>query len=224
MSEIKYHKIKITVDSVRGTCPLGSKPGKVFIIGRTTPAGMCISAFNAVGPVVQVLRYGGSFSWEKDANVAFVGCPDHINQVVYKVQRASEMGGDSSIYKKIDEELEKIAKSYHPIASYHLMCAIFKIRPETPSAVRFLGCYTLEMAHFIEGVLGTLMPKEEAVIKYRFGLMDSNGDGQTLQMIGRLYGLTRERIRQIETKALQKLRIPARSRALKVLCGLDMEL
>ena len=43
MAQMKYSKIKVTVDSVAGKCPLGNIPGKEFVIERTTPAGMCLS-------------------------------------------------------------------------------------------------------------------------------------------------------------------------------------
>lgn len=91
MAEMTYYKIKITVDSVAGKCPLGNVPGKEFVIERTTPAGMCLSAFNSLSPAIQVLRYGGSFPWEGDPDVAYLCCPDHINRTVYKIERAGEM-------------------------------------------------------------------------------------------------------------------------------------
>jgi uncharacterized repeat protein (TIGR04076 family) len=62
MAQIKYSKIKVTVDSVAGKCSLGNTPGKEFVIERTTPAGMCLSAFNSINPAIQVLRYGGKLS------------------------------------------------------------------------------------------------------------------------------------------------------------------
>ena len=61
--------------------------------------------------------------------------------------------------------------------------------------------------------LRTLTPREEAVIKARFGLVD--GRPHTLEEVGREFGITRERIRQIQTKALRKLRQPSRARHLK---------
>jgi len=90
MSTIQFHTIKITVDSVEGKCPLGNKPGKEFIVNGTTPAGMCISAFGAILPAIQVLKFGGSFPWEKDPNVAYIGCPDHLNRVVYRLERTDQ--------------------------------------------------------------------------------------------------------------------------------------
>ena len=64
-----------------------------------------------------------------------------------------------------------------------------------------------------EALLKTLTPREEKVIKMRFGLGD--GSEHTLEEVGQNFAVTRERIRQIEAKALRKLRHPSRSRKLK---------
>ncbi len=64
-----------------------------------------------------------------------------------------------------------------------------------------------------EAVLKTLTPREEKVIKMRFGLDD--GSEHTLEEVGQSFAVTRERIRQIEAKALRKLRHPSRSRKLR---------
>ncbi len=65
----------------------------------------------------------------------------------------------------------------------------------------------------IEEVLDTLNEREQRVLKLRFGLDD--GKARTLEEVGREFGVTRERIRQIEAKALRKLRHPQRSKKLK---------
>ena len=65
----------------------------------------------------------------------------------------------------------------------------------------------------LNGVLGTLTEREEKVLRLRFGLDD--GQCRTLEEVGQIFGVTRERIRQIEAKALRKLRHPSRSRKLK---------
>ena len=62
-------------------------------------------------------------------------------------------------------------------------------------------------------VLHTLTPREEHVLKLRFGLED--GRARTLEEVGQKFNITRERIRQIEAKALRKLRHPSRSKKLK---------
>lgn len=65
----------------------------------------------------------------------------------------------------------------------------------------------------IDDVLSTLTPREQRVLELRFGLED--GRSRTLEEVGKEFNVTRERIRQIEAKALRKLRHPSRSRRLK---------
>ena len=72
---------------------------------------------------------------------------------------------------------------------------------------------TLDLKEQTNSVLKTLTPREEKVIKMRFGVGD--GSEHTLEEVGRDFAVTRERIRQIEAKALRKLRHPARSRKLR---------
>ena len=65
----------------------------------------------------------------------------------------------------------------------------------------------------VEEALGELSPREQEVVRLRFGLLD--GQARTLEEVGREFGVTRERIRQIEAKTLAKLRHPQRSQKLK---------
>jgi RNA polymerase primary sigma factor len=65
----------------------------------------------------------------------------------------------------------------------------------------------------LSDVLGTLTERERRIVELRFGLID--GYARTLEEVGKQYKVTRERIRQIEAKALRKLRHPTRVRHLK---------
>ena len=69
----------------------------------------------------------------------------------------------------------------------------------------------------LEEVMNTLTPREAKVLKLRFGLED--GKSRTLEEVGREFQVTRERIRQIEAKALRKLRHPSRSKKLRDYMG-----
>jgi RNA polymerase primary sigma factor len=64
----------------------------------------------------------------------------------------------------------------------------------------------------VENILDSLTPRERRVLQLRFGLIDSNQ--RTLEEVGKRFGVTRERIRQVESKALRKLRHPSRSKRL----------
>ena len=72
--------------------------------------------------------------------------------------------------------------------------------------------FTLLKEQLVE-VLGTLTEREQKVLRLRFGMSD--GRARTLEEVGKEFDVTRERIRQIEAKALRKLRHPSRSRKLR---------
>ena len=86
------------------------------------------------------------------------------------------------------------------------------IEDETSPAPAEVASYTL-LKEQLNEVLHTLTPREEQVLKLRFGLDD--GRTRTLEEVGKVFNITRERIRQIEAKALRKLRHPSRSKRLK---------
>lgn len=65
----------------------------------------------------------------------------------------------------------------------------------------------------LDKVLGTLTPREREILELRYGLAD--GRERTLEDVGKIFNVTRERIRQIQEKALRKLRHPARSKKLR---------
>jgi len=85
---------------------------------------------------------------------------------------------------------------------------------EDRDAVSPSDAASLTMLHAeVEEVLDTLTPRERRVIQLRFGLND--GHQRTLEEVGKRFALTRERIRQIEVRALHKLRHPSRSEKLR---------
>lgn len=86
------------------------------------------------------------------------------------------------------------------------------IQDEDSPAPHDAASYTL-LREQLEDVMNTLTPREAKVLKLRFGLED--GKARTLEEVGKEFDVTRERIRQIEAKALRKLRHPSRSKKLK---------
>lgn len=78
-----------------------------------------------------------------------------------------------------------------------------------------------QLKQSIGEILSTLSPKEEKVLRLRFGIDSKDGKGSTLEQVGIIFNLTRERIRQIERKALKKLRHPARLNKLLKNLGYD---
>ncbi|MCF7925486.1 MAG: RNA polymerase sigma factor RpoD [Candidatus Izimaplasma sp.] len=87
--------------------------------------------------------------------------------------------------------------------------------PDTPTPMEFTSKEMLKRE--LAEVLESLTDREEKVLRMRFGLLD--GHSRTLEEVGREFGVTRVRIRQIEAKALRKLRHPSRSKKLKDFMG-----
>jgi uncharacterized repeat protein (TIGR04076 family) len=80
-------KIVARVISQEGTCEAGHKVGDEFVIGQTTPPGMCSWAFYTLFPFAEPLEFGGSFPWESGPDKVRVACPDPDNPVIFEVIR-----------------------------------------------------------------------------------------------------------------------------------------
>ena len=90
-------KVVMKVVSVSGTCEVGHQAGQEFdLSGEITlgyskkPNTLCPALFYAIYPNLRVLRFGGSFPWEKDQDMAQVACPDPLNPVVVHLKRVRE--------------------------------------------------------------------------------------------------------------------------------------
>lgn len=95
-----------------------------------------------------------------------------------------------------------------------------------PKCRYYRYCYGYEQHCIIQKIadlLDTLTPREAKVIRLRFGLSDDDSKGKTLEEIGRVFGFTRERTRQILAKALRKLRHPSRRKKIEHAYGILLE-
>ncbi|MFA6947411.1 MAG: RNA polymerase sigma factor RpoD [Eubacteriales bacterium] len=156
--------------------------------------------------------------------------PVHMVETIHKVSRVSrqllqDLGHEASADEIAEvmnmsadkvREIMKIAQApvslETPIGEEedsHLGDFIEDVDSPAPAEA---ASYTLLREQLCE-VLHTLTPREEHVLKLRFGLDD--GRTRTLEEVGKVFNITRERIRQIEAKALRKLRHPSRSKRLK---------
>ena len=156
--------------------------------------------------------------------------PVHMIETINKLIRTSrqlvqELGREPSseeVAKRMDIPVAKVRKvlkiAQEPISletpigeeeDSHLGDFIEDRQAVSPSE----AVISVNLKEYTSQVLRTLTPREERVIKMRFGLED--GSEHTLEEVGQSFQVTRERIRQIEAKALRKLRHPSRSRKLK---------
>ena len=81
------YEVVAKVISQKGTCVYEHKVGDEWVIGTTTPAGICLSAFQAMLPDVRVLMFGGSFPWQNDPDISVIPCPDTKNPVIFELRR-----------------------------------------------------------------------------------------------------------------------------------------
>ena len=180
-------------------------------------------------------RKGYKFStyatwWIRQAITRTIRIPVHMVETINKLIRVSrqllqELGREPSpeeIAEEMDMNVERVREilkiSQEPVSletpigeeeDSHLGDFIQDDNVPVPADA---AAFTLLKEQLVE-VLGTLTEREQKVLRLRFGLDD--GRARTLEEVGKEFNVTRERIRQIEAKALRKLRHPSRSRKLK---------
>ena len=81
------YEVLIRVISQKGICDNEHKVGDEWIIGRKTPADMCLGAWHTIYPDFISLMTGGSLPWENDPDSSTVSCPDPDSPVVFELRR-----------------------------------------------------------------------------------------------------------------------------------------
>ena len=84
------HDVVIKVVSQQGHCAWNHKVGDEWVVRGTSPAGICLSAFNALYPSLRMLAFGGAYPWESDPDVTTLACPDAKNPVVFQLKRVKK--------------------------------------------------------------------------------------------------------------------------------------
>ena len=84
------YAVKAKVISQKGTCVYNHKVGDEWTISLTTPAGICMSAFNSFFPDLRTLMFGGVLPWSDDPDAVTVACPDAKNPLVFELRRIRE--------------------------------------------------------------------------------------------------------------------------------------
>lgn len=157
--------------------------------------------------------------------------PAHMTELINKIKRASrrltvslqrdptdkeiaeELGVEEKEIKEANKYIVSIASLDTPLGTEDDDVTLETFIADYNTADPISNCEHQDMVKAVDKVLGTLSQREADILRLRFGL---NGEAPlTLEEVGQKYNLTKERIRQIEVKALQKLRNPSRSKVLK---------
>jgi RNA polymerase primary sigma factor len=156
----------------------------------------------------------------------FVYMSDRLRRLYQVARQIEQTNGQQATAEEIADELNvdtrkvqwMLKASWQPLSLEQPVgeeedneLASFIEDDTTPSPAQV--AYNNMLREKVEEVLSTLSPREANILRLRFGLV--NGRAYTLKEVGQKFGLTRERIRQIESQALRRLRHPCRSRQLR---------
>ena len=117
---------------------------------------------------------------------------------------------DKEIFHTIGDVADRIGVDCYVVGGY--VRDLFLERPSSDIDVVVIGS-GIKVAEALKEILDTLTQREADVLKMRFGMYD--GRTHTLEEVGQIFGVTRERIRQIENKAIRKLRHPSRAKKIR---------
>jgi RNA polymerase primary sigma factor len=151
---------------------------------------------------------------------------DQIRRLYKTAYRLEQEYGRRPTPEEIAEEMEihpgkvrwMLNVSSHPDSLARLVgededCELEELIRDDSALSPEESAHQSQLEEKVKQVLSTLTPREASILRLRFGLQ--NGRSHTLEQVGHKFGLTRERIRQIEKQALRRLRHPARSRRLR---------
>ncbi|HEY3196965.1 MAG TPA: sigma-70 family RNA polymerase sigma factor [Nitrospirales bacterium] len=136
-----------------------------------------------------------------------LGRSPSVEEVAGSVKSTSERVGQTI------QAFQDVVSLEYPVGDGEALLGDFIPDRDTPTADSLVD--RSQTTQQVAQALGSLSPREEAVVRLRFGI--GQGESMTLEEVGRTLGVTRERIRQIEAKALMKLRAPEFQRALRPL-------
>jgi RNA polymerase primary sigma factor len=136
-----------------------------------------------------------------------LGRSPSLEEVAGSVKSTSERVGQTI------QAFQDVVSLEYPVGDGEALVGDFIPDRESPTADSYVD--RNEITQQVAQALGSLSPREEAVVRLRFGI--GQGEAMTLEEVGRTLGVTRERIRQIEAKALMKLRMPEFHKVLRPL-------
>ena len=84
------YDVRITLIAQKKACPNGHKIGDQFLVGRKTPEGICMGAFNSLLPFITALRFGAEFPWADNPDEGVFCCPDPEVVNTFRLERITD--------------------------------------------------------------------------------------------------------------------------------------